>query len=162
MPIIHLTTIIKAPVQRVFNLSRSIDLHQMSMAHTNERAIAGKTNGLIEQGEWVTWEATHIGKKRYLTVAITYMQPYSLFIDEMQKGDFKMVKHEHHFKQTGVATIMKDVFHFESPYGWLGNLVNALFLTRYMKRLLVQRNNIIKEYAETERWKSVLPTPSHT
>jgi hypothetical protein len=73
MPVIHLTTIIKAPIQRVFDLSRSIDLHKESMAHTNERAIAGKTNSLIERGESVTWEAKHLLKKRYLTVAIPCM-----------------------------------------------------------------------------------------
>src|SRR5690242_10555318 len=105
MPVIHLTTIINAPVERVFDLSRSIDLHKMSMVHTKELAIAGKTNGLIEQGEWVTWEARHLFKKRYLTTAITYMQPYSLFIDEMQKGDFEMMRHEHSFEQTGTATV---------------------------------------------------------
>jgi ligand-binding SRPBCC domain-containing protein len=157
MPVIHLTTIIHSPLQRVFDLSRSIDLHQASMAHTNERAVAGKTSGLIEQGEWVTWEAKHLLKKRYLTVAITYMQPYSLFIDEMQQGDFKMMKHEHRFEQRGEQTIMVDVFRFKSPYGWFGDIVNAIFLTRYMKRLLVQRNNVIKTHAETERWKAVLP-----
>src|SRR3954452_4891930 len=121
MPVIHLTTIINAPVERVFDLCRSIDLHKLSMVHTKECAIAGKTSGLIEQGEWVTWEANHLFKKRYLTVAITYIQPYALFIDEMQKGDFKTMRHEHHFEQTGMATKMIDVFDFISPYGWLGN-----------------------------------------
>ena len=162
MPAIHLTTIIKAPVQRVFNLSRSIDLHTASMAHTNERAIAGRTSGLIEQGEWITWQATHLFKKRYLTVAITCMQPYSIFIDEMQKGDFKLMKHEHRFQQSNEATIMTDVFCFESPFGLLGKFINAIYLTRYMRQLLLQRNNIIKLYAETDRWKSVLPIPSNT
>ena len=162
MPVIHLTTIIEAPVQRVFDLSRSIDLHTTSMAHTNEHAIAGKRSGLIEQEEWVTWKAQHLFKKRYLTVVITHMQPYSLFIDKMQKGDFRMMNHEHYFEQRGVATIMKDVFQFKSPYGWLGKVFNTLFLRDYMKRLLIRRNNIIKEFAETERWESILPTPSNT
>ena len=31
MPFIHLTTFIEAPVQRVFDLSRSIDVHKLSM-----------------------------------------------------------------------------------------------------------------------------------
>jgi ligand-binding SRPBCC domain-containing protein len=161
MPVIHLTTIIKAPIERVFDLSRSIDLHQVSMAHTKERAVAGKTSGLIEQGEWVTWEAKHLFKKRYLTVVITSMQPYTLFIDEMRKGDFKIMRHEHSFEQAGPATKMTDVFRFKSPYGWIGNMADALFLTNYMKRLLQQRNNIIKQFAETERWKSVLPMQSN-
>jgi uncharacterized protein YndB with AHSA1/START domain len=45
---IHLTTDIAAPIGRVFDLARDLDLHARSMAHTGERAIAGRTSGRIE------------------------------------------------------------------------------------------------------------------
>ncbi|MCG1036514.1 hypothetical protein [Polaribacter sargassicola] len=48
MPRIEIKTEIKADINIVFDLSRSIDLHKISTKHTNEKAIAGKTNGLIE------------------------------------------------------------------------------------------------------------------
>jgi len=156
MPNIHLTTFIAAPIERVFDLSRSINLHMLSMRHTHERAIAGKVSGLIEEGETVSWEAKHLFKMRYLTVKITAMQPYHFFEDEMLKGDFASMKHQHHFKAVANGTIMIDVFDFESPYGGLGKLVNQLFLTNYMKRLLESRNAVIKDYAETDKWKAVL------
>ena len=54
MPLIHLNTYIQAPIEVVFDLSRSIELHTLSTAHTNEQAIAGKTSGLLELGETVT------------------------------------------------------------------------------------------------------------
>ena len=41
---IHLTTLITAPIERVFDLSRSINLHKISTAHTGEKAIAGVTS----------------------------------------------------------------------------------------------------------------------
>lgn len=47
MPVVRITTKVNAPIQVVFDLSRSIDLHKISTAHTNEEAIAGKTSGLI-------------------------------------------------------------------------------------------------------------------
>jgi hypothetical protein len=50
----------------------------------------------------------------------------------------------------------KDVFDFQTPYGILGQLVNKLFLKNDMFKLLKERNRIIKEYAETDKWKSVL------
>ena len=157
MPRIHLKTVIKAPQERVFDLSRSIDLHQQSMIHTNEKAIAGRTGGLIELNETVTWEAKHLYQKRYLTVAITRMKPYSFFQDEMIKGDFKTMIHQHQFLQKeNCVTEMRDDFYFESPYGIIGQLANKLFLTSYMRSLLVSRNSIIKQYAETEQWKTVL------
>jgi len=61
MPKIELKTYIKAPKKVVFDLSRSINLHQISTQQTNERAIGGVTAGLINIGEFVTWRAKHFG-----------------------------------------------------------------------------------------------------
>lgn len=156
MPVINLTTNIHAPLIRVFNLSRSIDLHTVSMQHTKEKAVAGKTTGLIKYGETVTWQAKHLFKMQSLKGHITAMQPYTHFADEMLEGDFKMMKHEHHFSFNNGITIMKDIFRFETPYGIIGKIVCTIFLTAYMKKLLQQRNVIIKEYAETDKWQEIL------
>jgi len=156
MPAIYLSTKIQAPIERVFDLSRSITLHTVSMAHTNEKAIGGVTKGLINQGETVTWSATHLFKTRYLKTIISHMSPYTSFTDEMVEGDFVMIKHQHLFTSPGDVTIMNDIFIFKTPYGLFGKLANRLFLKRYMKRLLEKRNLIIKEFAETDKWMKVL------
>ncbi len=61
------------------------------------------------------------------------------FVDEMIKGDFKKMRHEHHFKPVESGTIMIDNFYFESPFGMLGKLVNAVFLKKYMTLLLLEK-----------------------
>ena len=53
MAIIELTTVIDAPIDRVFDLARSVDLHTSSTAKTGERAVAGVTAGLIGAGDQV-------------------------------------------------------------------------------------------------------------
>ncbi|HXB94014.1 MAG TPA: SRPBCC family protein [Puia sp.] len=156
MPTIHLTTFIAAPAERVFDLARSIDLHRKSMAHTNEQPVAGVTSGLIGLDDTVTWKAKHLMKTRVLKSRITAMDRPRSFTDEMVNGDFKMLRHEHHFKHIENGTLLIDLFHFESPYGGLGRLFNGLFLTRYMQRLLEMRNQQIKEYAESDKWKFIL------
>lgn len=148
MPLIILETKIKAPIESVFDLSRSIDQHVRSMDHTNERAVAGKTSGLIEQGQEVTWEARHFGIKQNLTVRITEMDKPNSFTDVMIKGAFKSMKHVHLFEENNGVTQMTDHFHFESPFGAIGRLFNAIILTSYMRRLLESRNQVIKESAE--------------
>ena len=55
MVTIELRTFIAAPPERVFDLSRSIDLHRVSMARSREEAVAGRTSGLIGPGETVTY-----------------------------------------------------------------------------------------------------------
>lgn len=156
MPTIHLTTFVAAPAQRVFDLARSIDLHRKSMAHTDETAIAGTTSGLIGLQETVTWKAKHLRKIRIFKSKITAMEPPLSFTDEMVEGDFKSLRHEHHFKRIDNGTLLIDVFTFETPYGGLGRLADRLFLTRYMRTLLELRNKTIKEYAETDKWKFIL------
>jgi len=156
MPKIHTTTFIAAPIERVFDLSRSINLHQISTAPTNEKAIDGVITGLINKDETVTWQAKHLFKTRLFTSKITAMQSPVSFTDEMIKGDFTSFHHEHHFKTVQNGTIVIDIIQFETPYGFIGNIVNRLFLTSYLERFLVKRNAVIKEYAETQKWKTIL------
>lgn len=156
MPIITLTTYIQAPIDRCFNLSRSIDLHTQSMTKTGEKAIAGKTKGLIGLGETVTWRAKHFGIWQTLTSKIVGLDYPTYFCDEMQRGAFKRMRHVHYFRWENDQTTMIDLFEFESPLGILGRLANRLVLTKYMRNLLKDRNETVKQYAETEKWKEVL------
>ena len=153
---IHLTSFIAAPVERVFDLSRSINLHQISTASSNEKAIDGVMTGLINKDETVTWQAKHLFKTRLFTSKITEMKSPDFFIDEMIKGDFKSFHHEHHFKAADNGTIMIDIVNFETPYGKIGKIVNAIFLKSYLQKFLIKRNQVIKEYAETQKWKAIL------
>ncbi len=156
MPTIHLTTFIAAPVERVFDLARSIEMHKHSMSKHQEEAVAGTRFGLLEKDESVTWKARHLFKTRYLRSEITAMKKPDMFVDEQTKGDFKSMRHEHHFKPCDNGTIMIDIIEFESPYGALGRFVNRLYLTNYLKKLIEVRNQSIKEVAESEKWRKFL------
>ena len=148
MPTIELFTQINAPIEIVFDLSRSIDLHMESTKQTGERAIAGRTSGLIGLGETVTWRAKHFGIWQNLTSKITEYKYPDYFVDEMASGAFKSFRHEHHFSSADRGTLMKDVFVFESPFGLLGRFFNWLVLKKYMRDLLTERNRVIKKKAE--------------
>jgi ligand-binding SRPBCC domain-containing protein len=156
MPTIHLTTFIAAPVSRVFDLARSIDVHKQSMKKHKEEAVAGIRFGLIEKNESVTWKAKHLLKTRYFRSEIIEMKKPDMFIDQQVKGDFKMMKHEHHFKPCENGTIMIDMLEFEAPYGSMGKLFNKVYLTAYLKRLVEERNKVLKEVAESDKWRKFL------
>jgi ligand-binding SRPBCC domain-containing protein len=148
MTTIELHTVFNAPIERCFNLSRSIDLHMESTKHTNEKAIAGKTSGLIEQGESVTWRAKHFLITQYMTVKITKMNSPVYFRDEMLSGPFRCMHHDHWFTPTDDNVLMKDRFSYEVPYGVAGWLFDKLILRKHMTALLKQRNTTIKAAAE--------------
>lgn len=150
MPKIEIRTKINASPKTVFDLSRSIDIHMLSTKKTNEKAIAGRTSGLIELGETVTWRAKHFGIYQKLTVKITEFESPHFFVDEMVRGAFKGFRHEHHFSKLGKGTLMLDIFDYESPFGILGKLVDYLVLEKYMAQFLTERNLVIKEIAESQ------------
>jgi hypothetical protein len=158
MPRIQLVTQVHAPVERVFDLSRSIDLHADGAAHTEERAVGGVTSGLIGLHGEVTWEAKHFGVRQRLTSRITAFARPRHFRDSMVRGAFRRFDHDHFFeREADGLTKMTDVFDFDSPFGIFGRLANRLFLTRYMEKFLAARNWIIKTAAETDQWRQYLP-----
>src|SRR5690554_5662574 len=106
MPKIELITEINSTLEICFDLSRSIDLHKISTAQTNEQAIAGRTSGLINLNETVTWQATHFGVKQKLSSKITALERPNYFTDEQVKGIFKSIVHEHKFEKVGNMVIM--------------------------------------------------------
>lgn len=156
MPLIQVQTKINADLEICFDLARNIDFHKVSLKHTDEIPIAGKTSGLIKLGEWVSWEAKHLGFVQHLTTKITAFESPNYFVGEMILGAFKSFKHEHIFKVSDMGTLMIDKFHFESPYGFVGKLANWLFLKKYMTKLLSIRNTALKERAEIEQLKKNL------
>lgn len=156
MPLITLQTFINAPQQVCFDLSRSIDLHKISTAHTDEEAVAGVTSGLIGMNETVTWRAKHLGIWFQLTSKITQFEPFNAFTDEMVKGPFKYIHHQHIFEVRNSGTLMTDMFSFASPFGLLGLIADKVLLTSHLRKLLLQRNEIIKNFAESDKWKDIL------
>jgi ligand-binding SRPBCC domain-containing protein len=156
MPLIELTTVVRAPHERVFDLARSIDAHQHTTSGTWERAVAGVTHGLIGMGDEVTWEARHFGVRQRLTVRVTAFDRPKRFQDIMISGAFKRMFHDHEFAEHPEGTLMRDRFEFASPLGFLGKLADGLFLAAYMRRFLIQRNAVLGRLAESEEWRRYL------
>lgn len=123
MAVIRIVTTIAAPVGRCFDLARDIDFHTRSLAHTGERAVAGRTTGLIGLGESVTWEARHLGVRQRLTAEVVAFDRPVYFRDVMTAGAFRSFAHDHRFEARDGHTVMTDEVVFRSPLGplgWLG------------------------------------------
>lgn len=149
MQTISVETWIEAPPERCFDFARDLDLHVTSMAHTNERAVGGRTSGLIELDEEVTWRARHFGVTQHLTSKITAFDRPRYFQDTMQRGAFKSFVHDHFFTVERDGTLMRDVLVFAAPLGFLGLIAEKLVLRAYLERLLAARGETIKDAAET-------------
>ncbi|MEQ1633812.1 MAG: SRPBCC family protein [Planctomycetota bacterium] len=162
MPVVELLTEIRAPIERVFDLCRSIDAHVASAQSTGERAtgeraVGGRARGLMELGDEVTFSARHLGRRWQLTSRIVAFDRPRYFRDAQVRGVFLRFHHDHYFELRGEMTVVRDVFDWTSPGGVLGRLADAVVVHRHMRAFLTQRMAVLKQLAESEGWRRFLP-----
>jgi ligand-binding SRPBCC domain-containing protein len=153
---IQLETRIAAPAARCFFLSLSIDLHMDSTASTREHAVAGVITGLIGEGGSVTWRGRHFGLMLLHTSKITRYEPPAFFQDVMTAGMFRSFEHDHRFHQQDGQTVMHDELRFSAPLGILGRTMERFVIRNYLTLFLRERNQFVKEVAESEMWRDYL------
>ena len=151
MTTIHIITKINAPLQTVFDLSRNIDVHQLSTFQSKEKAIAGITSGLINCNETVTWRGKHFGIFLQHKSKITEMEIPNYFVDEMEKGHFESFRHEHTFVFKNEVTVMIDTLQYETPFGFFGKFFDKWLLKKHLSDFLLKRNEVLKKLAENQK-----------
>jgi ligand-binding SRPBCC domain-containing protein len=152
---------IDAPIERCFDLARSIEVHVLGNVHFGENALAvGDVNsGLIEMGQTVVWRAKHFWIWQTLTSRMTAFNRPVFFEDTMLRGAFKSMRHEHFFRSLPEGgTEMKDVLYFSAPLPVLGRIAEVLVVRRHMHNLLHERNVVLKQVAESDEWRKYLPS----
>ena len=148
MPRLHLETLIDAPANTVFDLTRDIDAHLQSAGSSRERVIGGKPHGMMSLYDEVRWRATHFGIPLSMTVRITSFNRPHAFEDAMTDGPFAAMRHVHRFEPASGGTRMIDDFEFELPFGPVGALVARAIVAPYLSRFLRHRASVLKQLAE--------------
>jgi ligand-binding SRPBCC domain-containing protein len=83
--------------------------------------------------------------RQRFTSKITAFDRPAYFQDSMVKGAFHSFVHDHYFERIDDGTKMTDVLTFASPLGFLGAIVDRLVLAAYLRRMLIARNEVIKD-----------------
>jgi ligand-binding SRPBCC domain-containing protein len=141
--------LIAASPERCFDLARDMAVHVQTLGKTGERIVAGKSDGLLELGDEVTFEGTHFGVRQRLSAKIVAFDRPQSFTDQMTKGAFRSLTHTHSFAPGSGGTLMTDEVVLEAPLGPLGRLAERVFLKSYMRRLLENRGKQLKRIAES-------------
>jgi ligand-binding SRPBCC domain-containing protein len=143
MATIRVKTHIQAPIELCFDHSRNVDMH-------DEPPIAGVTSGLLELNDTITTETVRFGTKQSITSQISEMERPYRFVDVLTRGYFKTLRHTHLFTTESQGTLMTDELVFRSP-GKFAPLIDQLLLKQYMRRILLKRNQHIKQVAEADQ-----------
>ena len=149
MTTVEVVTLVRAP-ERVFDLELDSDVHAASLATSGERATTSTGRAALGPGDEVTFTARHLGRTWRLTSRVTEFDRPRRFVDEQVRGPFRRMRHEHVFEQPNPeSTRMTDRMSFEAPLGPLGAVVARWILAPYLRKLLVQRGEHIRQLAES-------------
>jgi ligand-binding SRPBCC domain-containing protein len=148
MTTIKITTHYYAPIEKIFDTNRDIDIHQQSASKTKEVAIAGITSGLINKNETVTWRGKHFGFYFTHQSIISEMIFPTYFVDEQLKGNFKSFKHQHFFEQKENYVAVTDIVAYETPFGIFGKLFDRFLLKNHLTDFILHRNQVLKYISE--------------
>jgi ligand-binding SRPBCC domain-containing protein len=154
---LHLTTVIHAPIERVFDLARCVSLHKRHFDQHKIIALNGKTSGLLEPRDYTRWQGKVGTKKRQFLLDVTQMERPGFYRDDMRKDFFESFQHEHFFREIDNGTIMIDQIEFHMPQGFIGTLINRGCAEKYVMQYLRERCLLVKEYAEGNNWQAILP-----
>lgn len=154
---IEFNTHIKAPIERCFDLTRSIDFHKLSINPVKEESVAGCTSGLIGHNQHALMQSTLFGLRFSTELKITKFNPPFFLSYEIADSNFHSVVHDYYFYDISEETVMVNHFYYKPKWGLIGELINILFLEKYISRIITKRNDLLREYAETEKWREILP-----
>jgi ligand-binding SRPBCC domain-containing protein len=156
MASIHLTTFIAAPIERVFDLSRHLAIYKQVFQSRKAEFRSGAASSLLSPGETISVLGKIAGKNRMTMLKLTKLQRPLSFTEEQVKGDLESYKHEHHFKPAQNGTIVIDILEYGPPRDMIGRIVARIRMKKYLEEFIGKRNETIRNYAETEKWRAVL------
>ncbi len=152
---------IAAPVERVFLLSTSVPVVQMTLAMKPVAGTGGwRTNGLIVAQDTVEWRGWKFGLPQMHTSIISGYEAGRFFQDTQLRGRFAEFQHDHHFKVVDGVTEIWDEVRFSLPFGWAGALVARQLMVPEIAGLVKRRFALLKELAEGEGWRQYVKTPN--
>ena len=100
----------------------------------------------VYAGLIVTYSVRPIGPIRTTWVTeITHLDEGRMFVDEQRAGPYRLWHHQHHFRAVGDVTEMRDIVHYQLPFGVLGDLVERFVVRDRIQGIFTHRQTAIED-----------------
>jgi len=100
----------------------------------------------MKEGQLIDYTIRILGKRiRWRTLITEYECPVR-FIDQQLKGPYSMWHHTHEFKNVDGGVEIIDTVRYVVPFGFIGNIMNILFIKPDLMRIFKYRYKIIDKY----------------
>lgn len=81
---------------------------------------------------------------RWRTV-ISLWEPGRRFVDQQERGPYRLWRHLHEFLPRGGGTLVRDTVEYEVGWGWLGELAHRLYVARALRAIFDWRARVVAE-----------------
>ena len=145
---ITIRTWIHAPLELCFDAARDVAVHAESAAFSGERLVPpGRLSGTLETGDRICFEGRHFGLRQRFCARITFVDRPHVYVDEVESGFFRELRHAHWFSQHDGGTLMTDELMWRAP---LGALMDAVFMTRHLSWFVRTKQAHLKRMVEVQ------------
>ena len=140
---------VHAPIERCFDITRSIDAHERSSVLIRGKAVAGQTTGLSELETETTWSASFFGFRFRVRTRVIEMEKPTSFAEEKVNGLPRTFAHQYQFIQEKDYTRIEDTFRIGLPLGFFSEKLLRQRLTQVQEHRLES----IREICEGKEWR---------
>jgi ligand-binding SRPBCC domain-containing protein len=148
---------IQAPRWLCYDLVRSVEAHAAAVPWIAARAEAGKTSGLLHEGDRVLWSAIYLGVRFRTWIQVSGYDWPVRYQEQNTGGPFSYFGHDYRFAEVEESTtIISDSLKFQSPLHPFIHWFDQWVLAPLLKRALERRMEQIKQWAEGEGWKEFI------
>lgn len=134
------------PIGDAWNFfSRPENLEKITPNSMQFRILSNVTSSEMYEGMMIRYQVRPVlNLPMHWTTEITHCKDNHYFIDEQRTGPFALWHHEHHFKSVNGGTEMRDILTYALPFGFLGRVVNRLFISGQIDSIFAYREKVLK------------------
>lgn len=143
---------IKAPIERCFLLSTSIDLMQRSVGLRISRRTSTRSSGLALAGDRIVWRGWWKGLPQLHESVVTDYELPGFIRETVESSTFKHFEHELRFTEIDGHVLLTGSVRFSLPLGALGRWVARRAVLPRTMELLRERLHILRLVAESNQW----------
>ncbi len=147
---LHREQIIPAPRAEVWAyFCDPKNLNEITPPDMNFEILTGGDIQMYE-GQLIEYRVEFIRGVRSLWLTeIVHVCPREYFVDEQRIGPYRFWYHEHRFEECVTGTRMSDQVTYAVPFGWLGDLLNTLWIGKRLQKIFdFRRQKIIALFGE--------------
>lgn len=143
---------IPRPLDEVWNFfSRPENLDAITPDDMSFEIITDISNVEMYPGMIVQYKVSPLlNIKMNWVTEITHVRDHQYFIDEQRFGPYALWHHQHHFEEQNGGVLMTDILHYKIPYGFIGTIADALFVSNRIEEIFIFRKQVIEQLFKLE------------